>query len=184
VGASGAAPQFASMTPWVLTRPGQFRLPPPFGVTTPEYLADYNETRIMGAFSGAPRSSDQSELALFWAGNTPLYWNRIALQVATTRALSLAQNAHLFALLNLAMADAAIACWDTKYRYVFWRPITAIVVISTAMPPPLWTPLGRPGSIFSRPEPHHIPNIPPAIRRSAVPQPLSSRPRLETTLQD
>jgi membrane-associated phospholipid phosphatase len=140
VGASGAAPQFASMTPWALTRPGQFRLPPPFGVTTPEYLADYNETRIMGAFSGAPRSSDQSELALFWTGNSALYWNRIALQVATARSLSLAQNAHLFALLNVAMADAAIACWDSKYRYVFWRPISAVRDSASTDSDPTWTP--------------------------------------------
>jgi membrane-associated phospholipid phosphatase len=69
---------------------------------------------------------DQSELALFWAGNTALYWNRIAAQIATARGLTLTENAHLFALLNVSMADAGIACWDGKYRYVFWRPITAI----------------------------------------------------------
>ena len=182
VNAPGAGPQFATMTPWTMRRPSQFRPAPPPALTSAAYNMDYNEIKIMGVFAGSQRTADQSELALFWAGNTALYWNRIASQIATARNLSLTENAHLFAQLNLSMADAAIACWDAKYRYVFWRPITAIVVISTAMPPPLWTPLGRPGSIFSRPEPHHIPNIPPAIRRSAVPQPLSSRPRLETTL--
>ena len=140
LGASGAAPQFASMMPWVLTRPGQFRLPPPLALTDPVYLADYNEVRTMGASSASPRSTDQSELALFWAGNTPLYWNRMAVQVATARSLSLSQNAHLFALLNVAMADAAIACWDTKYRFSFWRPITAIRDPSSSNPDPTWTP--------------------------------------------
>jgi hypothetical protein len=124
--ASGAAPQFATMTPWVITRPGQFRLPPPLALSSPEYLADYNEVRTMGIFDGSGRSSDQSELALFWAGNTPLYWNRIASETAVARSLSLSQNAHLFALMNVAMGDAGIACWDSKYRYVFWRPITAV----------------------------------------------------------
>ena len=124
--ASGAGPQFATMTPWVLLRPSQFRLPPPFALTSPEYAADYNELKTMGSFLGSSRSADQSELALFWAGNTPLYWNRIASQIASERSLSLSQNAHLFALLNVSMADAVIACWDGKYRYVFWRPITAI----------------------------------------------------------
>jgi hypothetical protein len=124
--ASGAAPQFASMTPWVIIRPSQFRLPPPLALSSAEYLADYNEVRTMGVFDGSGRSSDQSELALFWAGNTPLYWNRIALQIAAARSLTLSQNAHLFALMNVAIADAGIACWDSKYRYVFWRPITAI----------------------------------------------------------
>jgi membrane-associated phospholipid phosphatase len=95
---------------------------------------------MMGAFSGSGRSSDQSELALFWAGNTPLYWNRIALQIVTQRSLPLLREARLFARLNVAMADAAIACWDSKYRYVFWRPITAIRDSATANPDPTWTP--------------------------------------------
>lgn len=124
--AYGAGPQFASMTPWVLERPSQFRPLPPLALTSAEYAADYNEVKTMGVFTGSPRTADQSELALFWAGNTALFWNRIASQIAAARSLSLAENAHLLAQLNLAMADAAIACWDAKYRFVFWRPITAI----------------------------------------------------------
>jgi len=80
----------------------------------------------MGAFSGSPRTADQSELALFWQSNTSLTWNRIAAQLSAKRDLSFVENAHLFALLNVAMADAAIACWDSKYRFVFRRPITVI----------------------------------------------------------
>jgi hypothetical protein len=143
--APGAGPQFATMTPWVLQRPSQFRLPPPLALTSPEYAADYNELKTMGPFSGSSRSADQSELALFWAGNTPLYWNRIASRIAAERSLRLSENAHLFALLNVTMADAAIACWDVKYRYVFWRPITAIRAGDTdgnpgTDPDPTWTP--------------------------------------------
>jgi hypothetical protein len=126
VNAFGAGPQFASMTPWTMRRPSQFRPLPPLGLTSKEYATDYNEVKTMGAFEGSPRTADQSELALFWAGNTALFWNRIAAQIAAARTLSLSENAHLFAQLNLAMADAGIACWDTKYRFVFWRPITAI----------------------------------------------------------
>jgi hypothetical protein len=125
-GVSGAGPQFATMTPWVLTRPSQFRLPPPPALNSPEYAADLDELFKMGDFAGLGRSQDQSDLALFWAGNTPLYWNRIAAQISTERGLSFNENAHLFALLNVSMADAGIACWDGKYRYVFWRPISAI----------------------------------------------------------
>jgi hypothetical protein len=143
--AFGAGPQFATMTPWVLTRPSQFRLPPPLALNSPEYAADYNEVKTMGIYTGSSRSADQSELALFWAGNTPLYWNRIASQISASRSLSLSQNAHLFALLNLSMADAGIACWDAKYRYVFWRPITAIRLGDTdgntgTDPDPNWVP--------------------------------------------
>jgi hypothetical protein len=114
------------MTPWVLTRPSQFRLPPPNALTSPEYAAEYNEIKTMGVYSGSLRTDDQSELVLFWAGNAPVTWNRVASDLSASRGLSLTQNAHLFALLNLAMADAGIACWDSKYRYVYWRPITAI----------------------------------------------------------
>ena len=143
--ATGAGPQFATMTPWVLKRPSQFRLPPPNALNTAEYAADYNEVKTIGTFSGSLRSDDQSELALFWAGNTALYWNRIAAQISASRGLSLTENAHLFALLNLAMADAGIACWDSKYRYVYWRPITAIRLgdtdgNSSTDPDPGWTP--------------------------------------------
>jgi len=145
VNAFGAAPQFATMTPFVLRRPSQFRLPPPADLTSAEYATDYNEVKSMGAFSGSLRSADQSELALFWAGNTPVYWNRIASQISVERSLSLSDNAHLFALLNVTLADAAIACWDGKYRYVFWRPITAIRLGDTdgnaaTDPDPTWTP--------------------------------------------
>ncbi len=126
VNAPGAGPQFATMTPWTMRRPSQFRPAPPPALTSAAYTMDYNEIKIMGVFAGSQRTADQSELALFWAGNTALYWNRIASQIATARNLSLTENAHLFAQLNLSMADAAIACWDAKYRYVFWRPITAI----------------------------------------------------------
>ncbi len=126
VNAPGAGPQFATMTPWVLRRASQFRLPPPNALTSAEYAADYNESKTMGANTGSLRNADESELALFWNGNTPLFWNRIAAQISAERMLSLTENAHLFALLNVTMTDAVIACWDTKYRYVFWRPITAI----------------------------------------------------------
>jgi len=140
-GASGAGPQFASMTPWVLARPSQFRLPPPLALDSPEYAANVNEVKSMGVYSGSGRSPDQSELALFWAGNTPLYWNRIASQLSAARGLSLTENAHLFALLNVTMADAAIACWDGKYRYVYWRPITAIRAgLTPAEAEPTWVP--------------------------------------------
>lgn len=139
--APGSGPQFATMTPWVLRRPSQFRLPPPLALDSPEYAADLDEVKTMGSLSGSARTADQSELALFWAGNTPLYWNRVAAQIAAVRGQRLTENAHLFGLLNLTMADASIACWDSKYRYVFWRPITAIRAgLRPADADPAWEP--------------------------------------------
>jgi hypothetical protein len=64
--APGAGTQLATMTPWVLVRASQFRLPPPYSLDSAQYAADLNETKTMGAFSGSPRTADQSELALFW----------------------------------------------------------------------------------------------------------------------
>src|SRR5437764_12515214 len=79
----GAGPQFASMTPWVLTRPSLFRLPPPPAWNSAQFAADLAEITSMGVYSGSQRTDDQSKLALFWAGNTALYWNRIAVQLST-----------------------------------------------------------------------------------------------------
>jgi hypothetical protein len=124
--ASGATPQLATLTPWVLTRPSQFRLPPPLSLNSPDYVADLDEVRVMGSLTSTSRSSDQTEFALFWALNTPLAWDRVAAQLSAARRLSLTENAHLFAMLNVAMADAISACWDSKYRFIAWRPVTAI----------------------------------------------------------
>ena len=124
--ASGATPQIATMTPWVLTRPSQFRLPPPLALDSPENTADLNEVREMGSLASTSRFSEQTEVALFWALNTPLAWNRIAAQLSLAHDLSRTEDAHLFAVLNVALADAIIACWDSKYRCISWRPVTAI----------------------------------------------------------
>jgi hypothetical protein len=122
----GSGPQFATMTPWVLTRPSQFRPPPPPALTSAEYAADYNETRVWGSAMGSSRQPVDSDVAVFWSGNGTLYWTRIAIQLAASRHQSLVENAHLFARLHVAMADASLACWDAKYRYQLWRPVTAI----------------------------------------------------------
>jgi len=140
--APGATPQLATITPWVLTRPSQFRLPQPLALNNPDYLADLNEVREMGSLTSVNRSSEQTEVALFWALNTPLAWNRVAAQLSAARGLSLTENAHLFAVLNLTLADAITACWDSKYRYIFWRPVTAIRAgAAPGGPDATWEPL-------------------------------------------
>jgi len=159
--APGAGPQFATMTPWVLTRPSLFRLPPPPALTSAQYATDLEEMIAMGSLTGSGRTSDQSELAFFWAGNTPLYWNRIASQLSANASLSFHENVRLFALLDITMADAAIACWDGKYRYVFWRPITAIRtgVAGVVTADPTWEPwldaLPAPGAPGTPPHPEY-----------------------------
>jgi hypothetical protein len=136
----GAGPQFATVTPWALTTPSQFRPDGPQILGSDTYEADLNETRNLGSLASTLRSAYATETAKFWNGNTTLFWNRIALTMADRRDTSLSENARLFALLNIAIADAGIACWDAKYFYSFWRPVTAIRLDATA-PDPSWTPL-------------------------------------------
>jgi len=129
--ASGAGPQFAYMTPWALSFPAQFRPPGPPALTSPQYADDFNEVKEIGRDTSTTRTADQTQIAVFWNGNTPVSWNRVARTVSVDRHLTLSDNARLFGLLNVAMADAVISCWEAKYYYVFWRPVTAIVLANT-----------------------------------------------------
>jgi len=108
-----------------------FRPPGPPALDSQRWVDDYNEVKALGALVGSSRTAEQTEIALFWADGAgtetpPGHWNSIAQRVSATRGNTIAENARLFALLNIAMADAAICAWDAKYTYDFWRPVTAI----------------------------------------------------------
>jgi PAP2 superfamily len=124
----GALPQIGSMETWAIESHSQFRPingPPALG--TAQYARDFNETKMMGRASNTARSDDQTLAAQFWATSTTSnFWNNVALSILGRHHQSLLQNAQLLALLNVAMADAGIACWDAKYYFDSWRPITAI----------------------------------------------------------
>jgi hypothetical protein len=92
------------------------------------------------------RTADQTTAARFWAGTALTFWNRAAASAVLQRHTSLLDTARIFALLNVAMADGAISCWEAKYHYEFWRPITAIQLAATDGNPDTaeqanWTPL-------------------------------------------
>jgi hypothetical protein len=95
-------------------------------VTSGRYTRAYNEVKALGAFSNSARTPDQTDLAYFWSTNYLLLWNHGLRDIAGANVHTIGDNARLFALVNLAMADAAITAWDTKRHYVFWRPVTAI----------------------------------------------------------
>jgi membrane-associated phospholipid phosphatase len=143
----GAGPQFAYMTPWVILSPSQFRPLGPPALDSARYTADFLETKSMGSFSSSIRTADQTLASLFWNASTAsYYWDTIAVSLAAQRHSTLSENARLLALLNVAMADAAIACWEAKYHYVFWRPVTAIPLAATdgngdTSADPAWMPL-------------------------------------------
>jgi hypothetical protein len=125
-------PQWGQQTTWALTSGDQFLSPPPPALDSPRYAADFNEVKAVGVLNSPVRTADQTEFAHFWAGvpgnsaAPPGHINEIAARVALLEDLSLAENARLFALLNIGLADAAINCWEAKYVYDLWRPATAI----------------------------------------------------------
>jgi hypothetical protein len=145
--APGLAPQLATTTPWVIRSPSQFRLAGPPALANDQYTADFNELKSMGIAANSGRTADQTLAANFWqAGNPPDYWDQAVLSLAGQNQYSLAETARLLALVNLGMADAMIGCWDSKYTYSSWRPITAIQLADTdgndaTAPDPSWTPL-------------------------------------------
>jgi hypothetical protein len=121
-------------------------------LTSREYAAAVNETKRLGGIHSPARTPEQTQIAEFWSDNpgataSPVgKWNLIAQNLAGQQGNTLAQNARMFALLNVALADAAIVCWDTKYTYGEWRPIDAIRLADTdgnpaTQPDPGWTPL-------------------------------------------
>ena len=144
--APGINPQVATMETWIIRSDSQFRPGDPPALDSAQYASDYNEIKVMGSATSTTRTADQTQFSILWAGNTIGIWNRSALQVAAPRELSLLENARMLAQLNLALADAYIACWEAKYTYVFWRPITAIELGDTdnndaTLADPNWTPL-------------------------------------------
>jgi hypothetical protein len=117
-------PQWGSMTPFAITSGSQFRPPPPLALNTPQYTADFNMVKAVGGSVSAVRTAEQTQIALFWGygpftSTPPGHWNQIAQVVAANLGNTLAQNARLFALLNIALADAAIVSWDCKYVFNF-----------------------------------------------------------------
>lgn len=145
--APGLAPQIASMTPWMISTPSQFRAPGPPALDSDQYTADYNEVKNMGAAAASTRTADQTLYVKFWAATNPLaYWDPVVRSLAARHRYSRGETARLLAQVNIAMADGVIGCWDSKYTYSFWRPVTAISLGDAdgndqTAADPAWTPL-------------------------------------------
>jgi hypothetical protein len=120
------APWLAKVTPFLMTRPSQFRADPPPAVGSRQYARDYIEVKSIGALNGSPRTPEQTDIANFYAGNTLVIWNRGLRDISNANVTSVTESSRLFALAEMSVADALIASWNDKTHYVFWRPITAI----------------------------------------------------------
>jgi hypothetical protein len=124
-------PQWGQVTPFALTSGDKFRPDGTPALNSAEYTTEFNQVKDLGSKNSTNRTAEQSQIAKFWADGSgtftpPGHWNQIAQNVAATKGNSLVDNARVFALLNISLADAGIAAWDAKYTYNFWRPITAI----------------------------------------------------------
>jgi hypothetical protein len=122
----GINQQWGSVKPFVLASASQFRPGPPPAVGSDAYNAALAQVRDLGLATSATRTADQTHIAQFYKQDAELLVNEAARLLATTHGLSLEENALLFVLTDLAVADARIAVWDAKYTYTFWRPITAL----------------------------------------------------------
>ncbi|MEW6441687.1 MAG: cytochrome c peroxidase [bacterium] len=144
-------PNWAIVTPFAMTSNSQFRSPPPPLLGSARYAAALNEVKELGSLNSSIRKPEQTEIAMFWADSpgtvtTAGRWNLIARDAAQHWGNTLEENALLFALLNVTLADAGIAAWDTKYTFNLWRPVTAIQEADTDGNPrteadPSWMPL-------------------------------------------
>jgi len=143
-------PQWGSVTPFAISSAADFLLPPPPDLGSAEWATDLNQVESLGASDSTTRTADQTQIAKFWSGiggtpTPPGLWNTVAQTVATAQGSSLSNNVRMFAMLNTAMADSAIADWNVKYTYGTWRPIQAIPVADTVNAATTsdadWTPL-------------------------------------------
>ncbi len=127
-------PQFthwSHVRPFVLERANQFRPRSPPALSSEAYSDAFNELKSLGTGAGSTATADQGLTGRFWNGAIQNYWNEIAQTASLVATLTTGQNARLFALLNLALADGVIAFYDAKYAYNFWRPVTAIRAADT-----------------------------------------------------
>ncbi|MFD1546333.1 vanadium-dependent haloperoxidase [Nonomuraea guangzhouensis] len=147
-----APPTYASDGAWVghvkpflIPSASMFRTSGPPSLTSPRYARDFNEVKTIGSATSILRTADQTQAAIWWHDRHLAEWG-IKRQLATTQRLNTLQTARMFAMADLAEADATIACFNEKAAWSFWRPVTAIQLADTDGNPdtvadPDWMPL-------------------------------------------
>jgi len=165
---------WGQVTPFAMKSTEQFRVPPPPALATAEYAAAFNEVKRLGGdgiSTATERTAEQTEIAIYWAYDgtpslcaPPRLYNQIAVEIADRMRSNEVELARLLALVNVAMADAGIAIWESKYYYQFWRPVTGIREAEEGTGPtgagdgnpatvgdPTFSPLGAPASNLNGP---------------------------------
>lgn len=147
----GLHPQWPGVTPFTMTSGDQFRPTAPPALDSEAYTTAFNEVKALGSAGSTARSAEQRDIALFWVNgpgtaSAPGHLNLLAQIVAQQEGNTLEENARLFAALNVAIADSILSCWDAKYQFRLWRPITGIRLAAddgnaATEADPAWTPL-------------------------------------------
>ena len=122
----GLTPWVANVTPFTMLKDSQFRVDPPPNLTSEEWAADFREVQALGSLTSTTRTSEQTDIGYFWADNGPVLWQNVLRYISRKYLNDIGDSARMYALAETALADSQIACWDSKYFYNFWRPITAI----------------------------------------------------------
>jgi len=151
------APFWKTMKPFGLQQPQQFRSASHPDLQSTAYKKDFEEVKLWGEKNSQHRTSEQTLYAKFWYEYAEIGWNRIAYLAASKEKTDLMTTARLFAMVNIALADAYIAGWDSKSFYNFWRPYTAIVNTPVAEGgKPGWEPLMPTPPVQDYPSTHSI----------------------------
>jgi hypothetical protein len=140
------APWVGIVRPFLVPSAESLRTKGPHKLRGGAYAREFEEVKEVGSLTSTTRTADQTDAALFWNEHGPQLWNRIFRSLLASRGLSTADGARLLAMTNLAAADGAIGCWNDKYYWSFWRPVTAIREAAGDGNPateadPGWTPL-------------------------------------------
>jgi hypothetical protein len=140
----GLTPWVAVMRPFLISNFDQFRPGPPLRLNHKQWVTNYNELLSLGRSNSVTRTPEQTDAARFWTDNPARQNNKAFTAIIQAKGLDAVQAARLYAMVNMVNADAAIACWDAKYHYQFWRPGPAIVGDDgnpATVSDPTWTPL-------------------------------------------
>ncbi len=153
-------PNWGAVKTFGIANSNQFSVPAPPALNSAEYAASFDQVKKLGSLVNNPladRSVDQTDIGIFWAydrptmGPPPVLFSRNLHDISLQKGNTPEQNARLFAMASVAMADASIVAWKVKFQHDFWRPVTAIRsgnndTNDATLGDPNWLPLGAPGN--------------------------------------
>ena len=166
---------WGQVKPFVIESGERFRVPPPPPLTSRAYATSFQEAKALGGdgeTTPTERTAEELTIGIYWAYDgtpslcaPPRLYNQLAMTIADQMGSDFFELTRLLALVNVAMADAGIAIWESKYHYQFWRPVTGIREADRGTGPtgrgdgnaatvgdPTYLPVGAPASNLTGPD--------------------------------